>query len=124
MSLPAYWFGPPPALVDDERWIAHVPGNRSQGKRAVGGGLHVTSKRLLFTPNIVDAKLGGKAWYCALADVESVGIEPGRISLFELFSGGLRDRLAIQLRDGSRELFVVDQPAVLVDQLRALVTAR
>ena len=100
--------------------------SRATARRASAPSVAACTSRACAScsPNIVDAKLGGKAWYCALADVESVGIEPGRFSLFELFSGGLRDRLAIQLRDGSRELFVVDQPAVLADQLRALVTAR
>ena len=69
MTLPEYWFGPPPDLADDEHWLAHVAANRTQGKRAVGGGLHVTNHRLLFSPNLIDARLGGKPWSCALADI-------------------------------------------------------
>ena len=46
-ELPAYWFGAPPELRDGEQWVAHHPANRTQGKRAVGGGLHFTTQRLL-----------------------------------------------------------------------------
>ena len=118
MTLPEYWFGPPPVMVDDERWVSHLAANRSQGKRAVGGGLHLTTQRLLFSPNVIDARLGGKPWSCALSEIASVGIERGRFSLLELFSGGLRDRLRVDLHDGRRERFVVASPAQRAAELR------
>src|SRR5665647_1413536 len=92
---PTTWFGPPPELLPDERWWSYAAANRAQGKRAVGGRLHVTTQRLLFLPNVIDARLGGKPWSCALAEVGNVCVEPGRFALTELFSGGLRDRLRI-----------------------------
>ena len=123
MTLPEYWFGPPPVLADNERWITHLAANRSQGKRAVGGGLHLSTHRLLFTPNLIDATLGGKSWACARPEIASVGIEPGRFSPLELFSGGLYDRLRVDLTDGRRELFVVADPKQRAATLRELLQA-
>lgn len=119
--LPELWFGPPPVLLADENWIAHHAANRAQGKRAVGGGLHFTTHRVLFCPNVIDARLGGKAWSCTLASIASVSLEPGRLSLFELFSGGLRERLRIDLHDKSRELFVIRAPDARAADLRTLL---
>ncbi len=123
MTLPKYWFGPPPELAADEHWVVHLAANRSQGKRAVGGGLHLTTQRLLFSPNVIDAKLGGKPWSCALPEILSVGVERSRFSLLELFSGGLTDRLRLDLRDGGRELFVVRDPEQRAAELRELLHA-
>jgi hypothetical protein len=121
VTLPRYWFGPPPTLADDESWVAHFAANRTQGKRAVGGGLHLTTHRLLFCPNIVDGKLGGKSWSCATAEIASVGVERRRFSLLELFSGALSDRLRLDFRDGRREFFVVAQPRQRAAELRELL---
>jgi hypothetical protein len=111
-------------LREGERFVAHYPANRSQGKRAVGGGLHVTTQRLLFHPNRIDAGLGGKAWSCAVADVVGVGVEPGRpFSLFEMFSGGTRDRLRLDLRDGTCALFAMRAPGIRAEELRQLISA-
>ncbi len=124
MTLPAYWFGPPPTLADGEQWVIHLAANRSQGKRAVGGGLHLTTQRLLFCPNVIDVRLGGKPFACTRAEIVAVGIERGRFSLLELFSGGLRDRLRLDLHDGRRELFVVSSPAQRAAELRDLLDVR
>src|SRR5215207_2526049 len=119
--LPEYWFGPPPQLADDESWVTHLPANRTQGKRAVGGGLHLTNQRLLFSPNVIDAKLGGKPWSCMLFEIASIGMQRRRFSLLELFSGALADRLRFDLQDGRSELFVVSNPAQRATELRELL---
>ncbi|MGE0550481.1 MAG: hypothetical protein AB7O24_04765 [Kofleriaceae bacterium] len=118
MTLPKFWFGPPPALVDGESFVVHHAANRLQGKRTVGGGLHLTTQRLLFTPTVFDARFGGNAWSCTLAEVVSVGVQRGRFSLRELFRGGLVDRLRIDMADGSRELFVVTNPGQRAAEFR------
>jgi hypothetical protein len=123
VSLPEFWFGPPPALADNEQWVAHLAANRSQGKRAVGGGLHVTTERLLFCPNAIDARLGGKPWSCTRAEVAGVGVQRPSYSPLELFSGGLVDRLRFDLNDGRRELFVVSRPGAVAATLRELLQA-
>ncbi len=119
--LPEYWFGPPPSLAEDERWVAHFPANRTQGKRAVGGGLHLTTARLLFSPNAIDARLGGKPWACTRDQVASIGVEPGRFAFRELFSGGLRPRVRIDLAGGGCELFVVARADERAAELRELL---
>jgi hypothetical protein len=74
---------------------------------------------VLFCPNRIDASLGGESWECRLTEIASLGIEPGRFSLLDLFSGGLRARLRI-----NRDLFVIASPDAKVAELRALVTAQ
>ena len=121
--LPRLWFGPPPELEAGEEWVAHYAANRTQGKRAVGGGLHFTNQRVLFCPNAVDRSLGGQPWECAVAEVSSVSAEPGRFSLAEIFSGGLRTRLRIDLRNGATQLFVVARVAEAQEKLNAVLAA-
>lgn len=120
-ELPRFWFGPPPELSDGESWVAHYAANRTQGKRAVGGGLHYTTQRLLFAPNAIDSRLGGKRWECALADIEGLGVEPGKFRITELFSGGIAARLRVELRGNHRELFVIASPEARVAELRNLL---
>ncbi len=121
MSLPQFWFGAPPTLRADERFVANHPANRTQGRRAVGGGLHFTNYRALFTPNVIDAALAGEAWSCALEDITEVSVKPGRFSLLELFSGGLRSRLRILQRDGRKDVFVIASPLLVAAALQALI---
>jgi hypothetical protein len=118
--LPRYWFGPDPHLAHDEAFVASYPANRTQGKRAVGGGLHFTTQRLLFSPNLIDAGLGGKAWECAHADVTAAGVEPGRFSLLELFSGALAKRLRVEIGERA-EFFVIRDPQARAAELSELL---
>lgn len=124
MSVPEHWFGPPPVLAEDEEWIAHLPANRSHRGRAIGGGLHVTTQRLMFTPRGLDAALGAKRWICALSQISRVGVAPRQSSLLELFSGGRRQRLRVDLRDGTSELFVVANPEERAAALRQWLRAQ
>jgi hypothetical protein len=121
VTPPEHWSGPPLELVDGEAWIFHLVANRAQGKRAVAGGLHLTTQRLLFTPSVVEARLGGKPWSCASSEIASVGVQPGRRSLLEMFSGGREDRLRIDLTGGTQQLFVVRDPARVAEDLRKVL---
>jgi TIR domain len=78
-----------------------------QGARGtVGGSLYLTATQLLFEPNRFESAIGGQQWSTPLGTIRSVGIQlPGG----NVLKGGLRDRLRIDLADGSFELFVVDQ---------------
>lgn len=120
-ELPAYWFGAPPELRDGEQWVAHHPANRTQGKRAVGGGLHFTTQRLLFSPNVIDSRLGGKCWECELGEIEGLGVQPGKFRITELFSGGLAERLRVELSADRTELFVISAPAQRAAELQHLL---
>jgi hypothetical protein len=121
VTPPEYWFGPPAELAEGEHWVAHLAANRSQGKRAVGGGLHLTTRRMLFTPRDLEASLGGKPWSCAVSEITAIGVEKARFSLLEMFSGGWSDRLRIDLGGGHKELFVVARAEQRATELRDLL---
>lgn len=115
------WFGPLPPLPEGEQWVAHYAANRTQGKRAVGGTLHITTNRVMFQPNSMEFRMGGNAWTCSRTELVGAGIEPRRFALLELFSGALVDRLALVLNNGRRELFVVNAIAARFEEIRSLL---
>ncbi len=120
--LPRWWFGAPPSLRLDECFIESHPANRTQGKRAVGGGLHLTNLRVYFTPNVLDAAMGGQRWECGLDQLQSAGVEPARLAFSELFSGGVRSRLRLTQRDAQAQLFVVSRPAEVALRFQAALS--
>jgi hypothetical protein len=107
----------PPELQAGEVVVWAKAANRSQGGRAVGGRLHLTSHRLVFAPNRVDALTGGHAWAARLADVVAVGSAEN--SLRKPFSGAMRRRLRVDLRTGPPEFFVVNQVDEVIQRLRS-----
>jgi hypothetical protein len=99
------WVGKP-RLGNSETVIWRHLANRTQSmNRAVGGCLYLTSARLLFEPNRVDAATGGQAWSASLLSIKAVGRQPRDGSPF---SGGSRDRLIVELADGTAEMFIVN----------------
>ncbi|WP_306359567.1 hypothetical protein [Nocardia sp. CC227C] len=81
----------------------------------MGGTLYLTSARLCFEPNRLDALMSGRSWSAARASVIAVGTEARSGGLFD---GGLRARLRIDLREGAPELFVVGKLDETVATLR------
>jgi hypothetical protein len=113
-SAVGIWVGGP-ALEQGETVLWERAANRTQaGRRAVGGRLFLTGSRLLFEPNRVDAATGGKNWSAPLASIRSVSTEPRD---WNLFSGGLRTRLRLDLDDGV-ELFAVNHLDEVVTVIR------
>lgn len=98
--------------------------NRSQGLRAVGGTLDLVDGQLQFRPNVFDGAFGGESVDIDLSQITGLGIEPGRLSLMELFSGGLLARLRVELADGSTQLFVVKSPEQVGQLLETARTTR
>ena len=98
--------------------------NRTQGLRAVGGSLHLDERSLRFEPSVFEKPLGGKPAVMPLDEIVEIGVQPGRVHPSELFSGGLRKRLAVTLSDGRRELFVVNKLDTAVDLLRTALADR
>jgi len=96
-----------PSLNDGESIAIEFAANRTQGWRAVGGKVWLTSSRVLFVPNAVDTSTGGKGFECGRGAVSGVDVAPATLAGVP-FSGGLRRRLRLRLLDGSEELFVVD----------------
>lgn len=93
--------------ADQEAPIWRHSASQIQGARGtVGGSLYLTATRLLFRPNRFEAAIGGQRWSTPLSTIRSVSIQ---LRGGNVLKGGLRDRLRIDLADGSAELFVVDQ---------------
>lgn len=96
----------------------HRRANRTQSaQRAVGGWLYITSHRLAFHPHKFDAALAGEQWWVPWARVAAVGKE--KKSLRAVQGGSLRDRLRLELDDGSVELFVTNKLDAVIAELRA-----
>jgi len=111
-------------LDDDEAVRFEARANHTQNRRrAVGGKLFVTDRRVGFRPHSFDDTLGGKHVDAPLEAVETVATEPARRSLGAilrspleaLFGGGLRARLRIETDDGDAELFLVDDIETAID---------
>jgi hypothetical protein len=83
--------------------------NRQQGWRAVGGRLTMTTMRLIFTANRLDALLHGHDWSVPREAVNESCVAEMTLENGPL-SGGLRRRLRVELAGGEHELFVVWDP--------------
>lgn len=98
-----------PILNESESVGLVYPANHTQnGWRAVGGKLFVTNKRIIFVPNMLDDKLAGKSVEIAHEQVSEIFFKERSVSIRELFSGGLWERLGVRLADGTAHLFVVN----------------
>jgi len=94
------------------RWLA----NRTQGRRAVGGALFLTNQRLVFRANRLEHLIGGKAWDVNLINVMSVGVAEKTGNLFD---GGLRNRLKVQVHNDEPALFVVNKLPEVIETVSA-----
>lgn len=102
---------------------AHRPwsqlANHTQGWRAVGGRLTAAEGRLTFAPNAFDALLGGRPVDLPLEGL-TFARSPAEFRVGNLFSGGLRARLAVTTPDGVTELFVVNGLDQVIRDLEAM----
>lgn len=117
------WFNRP-VLSGEETVVASYPANHTQGKRAVGGKLFLTPRRLIFVPNRMDAVLGGKTWDAAVETVLTISRDRPHIHIMEIFSGALRSRLAVSTSSGAREFFVVNGLDRVIADLTGHIEAR
>jgi hypothetical protein len=110
------WFWTPELAPGEVvRWSRAA--NRAQSRwRSVGGKLYLSSSRLIFQPNRLDAVFGGKPWMVAASDIVSVGVEPRTTS-----PQGLRRRLRVEGRMGSTDLFNLRSPDEAAEELRSLL---
>lgn len=104
--------------------------NRTQNRRrAVGGRLYLTDRRLLFRPHGFDARLSGERREIPLSEADGVDTRPPtrsplralRRPLDTLFGGGLRTRLRVETADGDRDLFVVSDPEATAERIRTAI---
>lgn len=109
----AYWV-PDPELEQGEELRWQRSANRTRGSRAIGGRLFLTSRRLVFMPNRVDALFTARPWAAPLGAVRDVGVESRDGNPF---SGGLRKRLRLDFDHGP-ELFVIRNLDDVVTMMR------
>jgi hypothetical protein len=109
-----WWYLPAPT-TPDERVTFEAAANVWQGRRAVGGKVTVTNRRLLFTPNRMDAAMGGRGMAVGLPEIQEVGVVPpgGRPRPLGPF---WRRVVAVAHADAHR-LFLVREPDEMVAAL-------
>jgi hypothetical protein len=97
-----------------------VRANMTQGRRAVGGHLEVAGSVLRFRPSGFDKATGSGGFEVQLADLKGVDVVP---RTWNLFDGGLRSRLRLQLADGGHALFVVSRPSEVAERISQAMSA-
>ena len=102
---------------EGETVLFSINANRKQGGRGVGGRLHVTTERLVFTPHLLDAAFWGETWIGKRSEVVQITKEPPGPG--DTFAGGMRARLRIELRGEPPQLFVVNKLDEVIQRLRA-----
>ena len=121
MKFGSWWLAKIDGL-EGETEVFSIFGNRTQSaNRAVGGKLFVTDRRLLFTPHLFDYALGGQRREIFFTDIANVSAQTAG---GDAFGGGLRNRLRIDLRDGTAELFVVNKLDQVIEKLQKHITSR
>jgi hypothetical protein len=98
-----------------------IRANRTQGERAVGGHLALSSSRVAFEPHRYDRERGGEAWSAPLGDIAAIGKKK---RTWNPTDGGFRTRLELVMRDGHSELFVVPHLDRVVAELNRRVSQR
>jgi hypothetical protein len=96
----------------------HSASQIQSARGTVGGSLYLTAGRLLFRPDSLEAAIGGQQWSARLSTVRSASIQ---LRGGNVLKGGLRDRLRIDLADGSSELFVVDRINEVIEVINEAV---
>lgn len=112
------WTRSPKLTAPESVTWQHLANRTQSANRAVGGRLYLTGERLLFEPTHIDALTGGRAWQAPLSAIATISTQAATGGVF---SGGLRTRLRIDLRDGSTELFVVNKVDEIVAVLQKAV---
>lgn len=110
-----------PVTADGEEVLWRRGANRQQGpRRVVGGRIFLTNQRVIFMANRVDHATGGDDWSRPLTDIVNVSVEPRRYGIPLVTANvGLRQRLRMECRDGTAELFVVNHVEEAVDRVRS-----
>ena len=90
-------------LESGETLVWEKRANHTAGVRAVGGKLYLTDRRLVFESRGIGR--GGKLWSTPLSEVVRVTVADRELT--GVFSGGLTNRLRVELASGDEELFVV-----------------
>ena len=106
-----------PKLRDDERVLVQERASWVAGISR-GGTLVVTTRRVIFEPNSIEATLRLRRRTWEWSAVRAAEVAPRGLNLA---GGALRRRLRLLITDGSSELFVVHRPEELKDRLTSLI---
>jgi hypothetical protein len=112
-------------LHDGEQVVYAKPANRTVGRRAVGGRLVLTDRRIAFVPNRVEQHApvfgfsAGEIWATDLGSIEEVAVAPARIRPMTVFSGEWAKGLSLTLSTGPPQRFNIPKPARARDEIAA-----
>jgi hypothetical protein len=110
----------PPELDEGESVIVEFRANRSQGWRAVGGKVWVTTSHVRFRPHALDGATGGRSFDCEHGQIEAVDVAP--VSLLAGPPGWLRRRMRIRLVEGRDELYLASRVDATVPEVSRIVS--
>ncbi len=107
------------ALDDGEEVRYQAAANSFKGRRAIGGQVTVTNRRLIFLPNRLDAITGGQPSMIMLADIrEVVTLEAGRQAASQRGPGAaLRRQIQIGAGSDADLIVTVREPTLLIQLL-------
>jgi hypothetical protein len=115
------WFVRAPFLRAGEKleWN-HTAARQASTFQAPGGRLFLTSTRLIHQPNRLGIGASGRPWSTPRSNISHLTVEPRRLTL-PLFgmAAGMRNRLRVELGDGSAQLFVVNHLNKVLADLRS-----
>jgi hypothetical protein len=111
------WFLGREPLLEGERLLWSCNANRVLARRAAGGRLFLTDKRVLFLPHRIDRLFGGRPWIRERAEI-TVGESSRRGGPF---TGGGRKKLVLRVADGTDEVFVVNRLSEKLAELEKLL---
>ena len=105
-------------LEAEETVVMTIPANNTQGSLARGGRLWLTTRRLIFMPLTIEKTLRASSVNISLSQITGVGKVIAGSRPDAGFSGGVVDRLQVNVADGSEYLFVVDKPDSVASKIR------
>ncbi|MCP2235837.1 hypothetical protein LY41_001656 [Prauserella halophila] len=77
--------------------------------------MYLTNFRIMFGPNVLDQFLAAKGWWSLRKDVSGVSSVGRKWS--DLLGGGARKRMKVSFRDAPSELFIVNGPDKIVEEV-------
>lgn len=113
---------PEPDLEPQETVLATINANRTQGSRAVGGRLFLTTTHLRFVAHRYDRMLGGRDLAILRREIAAASVAD-RSVMGGPFAGGIRRRLQVDAQ-GRAELFVANRIDQVVAQVNAWLEER
>jgi len=100
-----------------EGWRRNIRANRVEGSINIGGRLRFYDTRMEFEPNLIERIVGTKSAEFRYCDIEKVSVIGSGVSAEGLFSGALRRRICVDLKNSGAEVFVVNKVERVANQI-------